>query len=253
VYSKTAPFHGFIYSGDGESEARADFVVSQLVGGSRELIVDVGAGVGGLAFAMVRRGIRAIALEESPVLFGILLERFRADRSCWSMLSPLPISLSDLPADLSPDAIVASNLMSHLSPEQKIQFLTESTLRLRSRGGVLIFNCVQRSPHRPKQGRAEISKRVYGENILRHFAASDFISSGSADVVVTSEVVVEHRGKKLRSFCDKTLLYFDHYDDVQTQLRALGIESWVITGGWADTPYQSESPGFVVVAHIEPN
>ena len=253
MYASTAPFHGFVYSGAGEGEARAEFVLARRGEGDDELIVEVGAGAGNLALAIARRGLRIIALEESAVLFAILLERFRNARECWSVLSPLPINLAALPAELSPRTIVASNVMSHLAPAEKKIFLEESVRRLRARGGTLIFNCVQRSPHRPKQGRSEIFKRVYGDNILRHFAASDTKVAGPEDVVVTSEIILEHRGVKIQSFSDQTSLYFDDLSHIEKYLLALGVKSCAITGGWSDTPYQADSPGFVVVAQVSPH
>ena len=250
MYASTAPFHGFIYSGAGEGEARAEFVLSQVGGVADGPIVEAGAGTGNLSLALARRGARVVALEESPALFSILLERFRSARECWPVLSPLPINLSALPTELSARAIVASNLMSHLAPLQKKIFLEECVRRLRASGGTLIFNCVQASPQRPTQGRSEILKRVYGENILRHFAASDPSVSGPEDVVVTSEIILEYRGIKIQSFSDQTSLYFDDHTQIEKSLRMLGITSYAITGGWSDTPYQSGGPGFVVVAQV---
>lgn len=253
MYVSTAPFHGFVYSGAGEGEARAEFVLSRVGEGGDGLIVEVGAGTGNLSFAIARRGTRVVALEESPALFAILLERFRGARECWPVLSPLPINFSALPAELSARAIVASNLMSHLAPLQKKIFLEECVRRLRASGGTLIFNCVQASPQRPTQGRSEILKRVYGENILRHFAASEPSVSGAEDVVVTSEIILEHRGIKIKSFSDQTSLYFDDHNHIEQNLRMLGINSCAITGGWSDTPYQTGGPAFVVVAQVSPD
>jgi len=253
VYASTSPFHGFVYSGAGEGEARAAFVLSRLGDIGDGSIIEAGAGTGNLALAIARHGVRVVALEESPALFAILLERFRSARECWPVLSPFHMNLSALPAELSARAIVGSNLMSHLAPSQKKIFLEESVRRLRTRGGALIFNCIQPSPHRPKQGRSEIFKRVYGDNILRHFAASDTTVAGPEDVVVTSEIILEHRGVKIQSFSDQTSLYFDDRSHIEKHLRALGVKSCAITSGWSDTPYQADSPGFVVVAQVSPH
>lgn len=243
--SDATRFHGLFYSGAGEAHRRAE-LVRALLGAELATIVDVSAGVGDMVLELARAGHQVLGFEPCADSFAVAFDRYAREREIRHLLTLLPMRFEDYPLDPGADAVLASNHWSHLQDAQKLPLLRRAHAGLRP-GGLLIMNCAQPTPLRTDQPWAEIQKRVFGEMTIRHFASSTAVGDGTTQRV-RFEYRIEHRGELVHTEASETVLTLDAPARVRALLAEARFDDVRVRGGYSDTEYSDELPGFVVIA-----
>jgi len=245
MHSDTGKFYGALYNAAGDTKRRVDFL-SGLLGSKPSRIVDTSAGVGDLAFSLAKAGHRVLAFEPCGEMYAVLFDRFSRDHEIRSLIAPFPSRFEDYPLAADADLAISSNQWSHLSQAERARLLPRLYSGLRP-AGILVVNCVQETPLRSDQPWAEIHKRVFGDLIIRHCACSEHVP-GTASQRVNFEYRMEYLGHLVHTVSATSLLTLDTPESVGEQLREAGFSRVAIRGSYADTDYNGQLPGFVVVA-----
>jgi SAM-dependent methyltransferase len=209
-------------------------------------IVDVAAGVGDLAFMLAHEGHHVFGFEPCGEMYAVLFDRFSRDSDIRHLAALFPMRFDDYPLDPEADAVVASNLWSHLETVARDSLVRRVFRGLRP-GGFLVMNCVQDTPLRADQPWDEVYKRVFGKVVIRHFASSTVVPGG-ASRHIRFEYRMEYEGAFVHSESTEFVLTLDSPDGVSARLAAAGFADIRIRGSFADTDYDPRLPGFLVVA-----
>jgi SAM-dependent methyltransferase len=242
-------FDGGMYDGAADARRRADFVRGLLPPGPAR-IIDTAAGVGDLAFQLARGGDSVLAFEPCSSLFAVLFDRFCRDRDVHHILAVFPQRLQDYPLDPAADVVVASNHWSHMPREDRGGFLARAFAALRP-GGLLVMNCPQHTPLRLEQPRDEIHRRVFGDLLVRHFAAVSPDATGR-DRQVRFEYRIEHRCHPVATVTEEVTIALTSPTEARELLLEAGFRGVRLRGGYSDVEYDVQGPGFVVVAEKPP-
>ena len=245
MYKNTAKFHGFFYEGGGDADRRCEFV-EKFIEKKTARIIDLGAGVGDIGLRLAEDGHYVFCFESNDALCAVLLNRFKARKELRHLVSIFPTTLEEFPVRLDADLVLASNVFSHLVSGEKSRLIHSVAGQLAA-GGKFIFNCVQQTPLRPEQPLSEISKKVFGDTVIRHFASSKPVDGGKKQDV-RFEYRMEFGGQPVGAFADDVTLYMDDPGAMGMALKDAGFHDVRIFGSYEGVPYDSDLPGFVVVA-----
>lgn len=245
MHSGSAKFYGVFYSGVGDARRKAAFITA-LLSHRPGRIVDVAAGVGDVAFGLTREGHMVFGFEPCAEMYAVLFDRFSRDPDIRHLAALFPIRFEDYPLDPKADAVVASNVWSHLEASARDSLLRRAWDGLRP-GGTLVMNCVQETPLRSDQPWDEVHKRVYGSLVIRHFASSTAIP-GTASRQIRFQYRMEYEDAFVHAEDAEFVLTLDSPDGVSARVSEAGFADIRIRGGFADTDYDPQLPGFLVVA-----
>jgi SAM-dependent methyltransferase len=223
--SGSAHFFGALYAGAGDAQRKAAFVGAILEDGLGHTI---------------------LGFEPCREMYAVLFDRFSQAADIRHLAAFFPIRFDDYPLDPRADAVVASNHWSHLGPAARESLLTRTLRGLRP-GGSLVMNCLQDTPLRSDQPWDEVHKRVFGNLVIRHFASSTAMP-GDDSRCIKFEYRMEYEGSFVHAESAEFVLRFDSPDAVSAKLAAAGFVDIRLRGGFADTDYDPQLPGFVVVA-----
>ena len=243
--SSSATFFGTLYEGAGDAQRKAAFVEALLTDGPGR-VIDTAAGVGDVAFLLAREGHTVLGFEPCPEMYAVLFDRFSRATEIRHLAAFFPIRFDDYPLDPRADAVVASNHWSHLGPAARDSLLARSLQGLRP-GGLLVMNCAQNTPLRSDQPWDEVHKRVFGNLVIRHFASSTALPDGDSRRI-RFEYRMESEGGLVHSESAEYVLALDSPDAVSAKLAAAGFVDIRLRGGYADTDYDPQLPGFIVIA-----
>jgi ubiquinone/menaquinone biosynthesis C-methylase UbiE len=144
----------------GVPPAAAQAVAAALmdVAGLRQggVLLEVGAGTGGLSLPLVRLAARYVGFDRSPAMLGVFRERVAAQR----LAAELHVADGNerWPADdRSVQAVFSARALHHLGP---MHVVDETRRVLRSPGGVLALGRVRRPPDSPKSVLRRMMRRA---------------------------------------------------------------------------------------------
>jgi SAM-dependent methyltransferase len=239
-------FFSFLYDGWRDAQLRADFVLNQTPQTNKiGKIIDVGAGTGDLAFKLAERGIEVDCFETSTNLVSIIFDRFKNRKDLTHLISIFPINFIEAKLMSKYQLAIASNVFSHLKPAEKLEIITKVFDTLES-GGKFIFNSVQYLAKRPEQPWGEIHKKVYGRNVIRHFASSKRKDGSNQEVRFGYSL--EYDSVELFSISQVQEIYFDEKNLMLENLYLVGFSHIEVFDGWNANTYNPDSPGFLIVA-----
>jgi hypothetical protein len=245
MYQNTAIFYGFFYNGAADAVRRCEFITS-LLENQPARIIDMSAGVGDIAFNLAAAGHYVTCFEPCGPMFSTLLDRFKGRREIRHLVSIFPNRIDDFAVQLDADLAVASNVFSHMDDADKRSWMRAVHAQLRA-GGKFVFNCVQETPLRPVQPFSEISKKVFGETAIRHFASSTPVEDG-AKQSIRFEYRMEFRGKTVCTVADDFTLYMDTPESMTADMEEAGFRDVRLFGSYEGIPPNPDLPGFVIVA-----
>ena len=107
----SSAYYSFLYESSQDVTLRADFI-SGMLGHRGVSILEPHAGDGSLGLELCSRGYYLTCLENNPVLFAVMLEKFRSRKELRPFLSPLPLELVDLKFESNWDLVLLSNTIS---------------------------------------------------------------------------------------------------------------------------------------------
>jgi len=237
-------YYSFLYDGSQDANLRAEFVAT-LVRNEKFSILEAHAGDGLLSMNLSSKGYHVTALEEDPVLFAILLEKFRLRRDLNPFLSPLPLNFLSLDSSNTWDLVLFSNAISFIDDKTLNLYLAKAHALLGG-GGLLVINSPQRTSLRKEQPLSEIHKKIFGNNTIRQLASSVFLDDGMMRVNYLYEVYAKDRLMiALKSQHDLRLR------DPKSLVEVIEENNFHverITTGWTDSPLDPDCPNYVVIA-----
>ena len=240
----SASFYSFLYDGSQDANLKGSFI-DDLSKDKNSKIIEAHAGDGLLSINLANRGFKVTALEDDPALFAILLEKFKNRKDLNPKLTPLPINLLDLTPHQFWDTIIFSNSISFLNDVTLASYISNASTLLK-KGGVLVLNSPQPSRLREEQPVAEIYKKVFGLNVIRHLASSNFYDQKSMQIRYFYEIF--HANQLMTSFSSEHIIHLRPAQELISQLENKGFLIEKVFSGWANEKLESDSPNYVLVA-----
>lgn len=242
--SHGSSYYSFLYDGFQDANLRAEYIV-KLERDKKFSILEAHAGDGVLSLSLSSLGYQVAALEDNPILFAILLEKFKFRKDLRPFLSPLPMNLMNLDSSNEWDLVLFSNAISFIDDGALSGYLAKAH-KLLSPGGLLVINSPQQTPMRKEQPLAEIHKKVYGFNTIRQLASSRFSDNGTIKVNYTYEVY--YKSRLMFSTSSEHELHLRDSDYLVKEIQDNHFIVERVTNGWTDSPINLHSPNYVVVA-----
>ena len=166
-YDNSATFYGFAFPGDRAAIQQASLIAFHLKPGAR--VLEIGAGIGDLALALVASGFQVVALEEQESLFAVLLSRCAVNQDAIQRLTPIPVMERQLWSQF--DCVVAVNVLSQVDAEQRDRILDVAVDSMAA-DAFLVISASQPTPLREEREWESIARRSVGEAVLEVFARS---------------------------------------------------------------------------------
>lgn len=237
-------YYAFLYEGNQDANVRAQFV-HNLLNDSSLSVMDVLAGDGLVGMNLCSRGFAVTLLEEDPVLYAIILEKFRGRKDLNSRLTPLPVKLLNLHTTETWNVIYFSNSISFLDDNILEQYFAKAH-ELLTENGLLIFNSPLPTKLRYPQDETEIHKKVFGFNVIRHLASSKFLDERTMQI----EYVFKHfhSNALLSSISDQFSIFLRSKNELSSLLEKIGFETESIYSDWEMSPIESDSANCLMVA-----
>lgn len=239
-----ASFYSFLYDGSQDSNLKGNFI-DNLLKEKKSTIIEVNAGDGLLSINLANRGFEITAIEDDPALFAIILEKFKNRRDLTSRITPLPINFLKLTTQKTWDTIIFSNTISFLDDDMLASYIYKANTLLK-KGGILILNSPQPSKLREEQPISEIFKKVYGFNVIKHFASSKFYGLKSMQIQYFYEIF--HANQLITSFSSEHLLHLRPAQELIDQLETKGFLIENTFANWTNESLVPDSPNYVLVA-----
>lgn len=237
-----APFIDLCTAGPEVERPELPFLRTRVpVGGS---VLDIGAGVGELAFQLAANGFHVTALEPDAGMYGALLVRLAPRADLQATLTPVPRAAGfDLQQHF--DACLALAVLHHLDGAARRALFRYAAAHLRA-GGLLVVDAPVESA-----GRAEVphqlrSERVFGVTRFQHWHAVRRTPGGWQTIwefVTLRGASVLDRRSRLFEWTPSSL------EEVTACARAAGLEVEAALGGFDGTTYApGESRSLIAVA-----
>ena len=240
------PFYSFLYADESDIQRRAKFIYDFIPHRKAE-ILEPNSGDGKLAIQLALLGAKVTALEKSLVLFSLALEKFRMNPAIRPQLSLLPIDLVEFDIEKKFDVIVLTNTLSYLTDDALKLYLTKAR-GLLNPGGILILNSPQPTSLRQEQPLQELTKKVFGENKIRHFASSRKIRDDLYEIFFKIES--EYYGQLIYSTESTQNLHIRNLSSLENMLANNGFGILQKTAGWNMEVWTSDSPNMVLVSSL---
>lgn len=242
----SSSYYSFFYSGSNDSIQRAAFIDSFLQRTEEQSVVlDTSAGNGEIAMELAKLKNQVFALETDEALFSVILERLSLNRELRPYFAPFPISSRDFPLSHFANLVYASNTLSHLNDEDTLEILANSS-RFLVKEGKLIVNFPVPHLLRKEQHEYELSRKIFGNTIIKHVCKSKIISENCMQIDFRFESIYKNQ-----TICLKTsnqLIYIRSPENIVEYLNALDFKIDHILGGWSHESNMENSPNCVIVA-----
>lgn len=242
--SYTSSYYSFIYDGSQDANTRAEFVAN-LFRENELSILDLHAGDGLLSLNLASRQYSVTALEEDPVLFAVLLEKFKSRRDLNPFLTPLPLNLLALETDNTYDLVLLSNALSFIDDGTFSSYISKA-YDLLDYEGLLVMNSPLRTSLRQEQPITELYKKVFGFNVISQRASSQFLGHDAMSIKYCYEIY--HKNKLVSSFSSQHILHLRNAESIVRFLEENKFKVETVNSGWNNTPLEVNSPNCVVVA-----
>jgi len=236
-----------LYSNKQEVEKQL-LCINNLLASNKTNVLEVGAVSGSLSIALAKLKFHVTALEESPVFFAVLMDRFAQERELRAFLTPLPLRLQHFNTNEKYDAVIASKVVSSMPQFEWGTFL-ESAYKFLSEGGFLVFDCSLKSKNRLPQEMQEIQKKVFGYNMIQHIASSSILESKDAQEV-NFKFITKRHNRILAEEEEKHLVYFGNLEDIENILRNIGFSRVLTFSNWDLQTISDSSHSALFVAYV---
>ena len=240
----TSAYYSFLYESGQDVSLRAGFT-AELLGNKKASILEPNAGDGSLGLELCSRGYYVTCLEDNPVLFAVMLEKFRARKELRPYLTPLPLEIVNLMTKTNWDLVLLSNTISFLDDYKWFCYI-EKINGLLPVGGLIVLNSPQPTPMRQEQPRTEIHKKIFGTNVIRHLASSRFLDERSMEVQYEYETY--SKNSLMAKFSSNHALYLRSLDELASTISSMGFKLISATAGWGRSVIESSSPNCVLIA-----
>jgi SAM-dependent methyltransferase len=226
MYSQGVAQYYDLFSDDPtQSRAETAFIRAMLPKGRS--ILDIGAGIGNLAFALAADGYQVTALEPDPEMYAAMLVRLALRRDLQGRLTPVPKALG-FTLNQSFDACISLAVLHLLDEAGRAAMFRYAYAQLRA-GGCLIVEEPVESPLRvelPYQLKAE---RTFGDTRFQHFYSMNQTPHGRW---CTTWEFLTLRGEVL---LDRRTREFDWKPGSRGELLMLAENAgFVVEAEWAD-------------------
>lgn len=240
----SSAFYPIFYSGNQDASVRADFISRQKVFQGPNSILEPFAGDGSLGMLLAKRKINTTSLESDAILFGIMLDRFKRSPECYPHFTPLPLKITELEQTEAWDCLVLSNAISFLE-DQDLPNNLEIACQLIKPDGLLILNSPKHTPLRQEQPKQEVGRKIFGHNILKHYASSILIESNKMQIDFTFSW--ERHNRTIFESVHSQIITLREPSQIIEYLNACGLELTHISGGWNSQELEPSSPNFLIV------
>jgi hypothetical protein len=240
----SSAYYSFLYESSQDVALRAGFIAG-LLGNRKSFILEPHAGDGTLGLELSSRGHYVTCLEDNPVLFAVMLEKFRARKELRPFFTPLPLELVNLNSETNWDLVLLSNTISFLD-DGTLPCYIETINDALPVGGLVVLNSPQPIPMRQEQPRTEIHKKIFGTNVIRHLASSRFLDERSMEVHYEYETY--SKNKLMAKSFSKHALYLRNSDELVSAISSRGFKLISMTADWGTDVIELDSPNCVLVA-----
>jgi len=230
---------------DDPTLCRAETAFTRAMVPNGSSILDIGAGIGNLAFVLAAAGYHVTALEPDPEMYAAMLVRLALRRDLQSRLTPVPKPLG-FALNKSFDACLSLAVLHLLDQADREAMFRYAYAHLRAGGRFIVEEPVE-SPLRvelPHQLKAE---RIFGDTRFQHFYSMTRMPNGRWR---TTWEFLTSRGDVL---LDRRTREFDWKPGSRGELLVLAKNAGlVVEAEWADferAPYvEQESKVLILVA-----
>lgn len=240
----SSAYYSFLYESSQDVALRAGFIAG-LLGNRKASILEPHAGDGTLGLELCSRGYYVTCLEDNPVLFAVMLEKFRARKELRPFLTPLPLELVNLNSETNWDLVLLSNTISFLD-DYTLPCYIEAINDVLPVEGLVVLNSPQPTPMRQEQTRTEIHKKIFGTNVIRHLASSRFLDERSMEVHYEYETY--SKNKLMAKSFSKHALYLRNSDELVSAISGRGFKLISVTADWGTNVIELDSPNCVIIA-----
>jgi hypothetical protein len=240
----SSAYYSFLYESSQDATLRAGFV-AELFGNKRASILEPHAGDGSLGLELCSRGYYVTCLEDDPVLFAVMIEKFRARKELRPFFTPLPLELVDLKSKTNWDLVLLSNTLSFLDDNAWLCYIGKINDVLPV-GGLVVLNSPQPTLMRQEQPRAEIHKKIFGTNVIRHLASSWFLDERRMEVQYEYETY--SKNNLMAKASSNHVLYLRSSDELVSAISSRGFKLISVTADWGTSGIELDSPSCVLVA-----
>jgi len=240
----SSAYYSFLYESSQDVALRAGFIAG-LLGNRKASILEPHAGDGTLGLELCSRGYYVTCLEDNPVLFAVMLEKFRARKELRPFFSPLPLELVNFNSETNWDLVLLSNTISFLD-DCTLPCYIETINDALPVGGLVVLNSPQPIPMRQEQPRTEIHKKIFGTSVIRHLASSRFLDERSMEVHYEYETY--SKNKLMAKSFSKHALYLRNSDELVSEISSRGFKLISVTADWGADVIELDSPNCVLVA-----
>lgn len=240
----SSAYYSFLYESGQDATLRASFIAG-LLGNKKASLLEPHAGDGSLGLELCSRGYYVTCLEANPVLFAVMLERFRARKELRPFLTPLPLELVSLKSEGNWDLVLLSNTASFLDDYTWLRYI-EKINDLLPIGGLVVLNSPQPTPMRQEQPRAEIHKKIFGTNVIRHLASARFLDERTMEVQYEYETY--SKNKLMSTSSSNHALHLRSSEELVRSVSNRGYKVISVTADWGTSVIELHSPNCVLVA-----
>ena len=247
MYIHSAKYFSFLYNNKTEVCEQVK-CITNLLSKKAGRILEVGGGTGALSIELAKMGHEVTTLEESPVFFGILLDKFKSEQFLNPFLTPLPLKLQDLSTEESYDVIVASRVVSSM-PKTEWKVFFACAYKALKTSGFFVFDCSLVNKTRPQQSLQEIQKKIYGHNSLHHLASSSLLESGDCQEVYF-KFVIKRKNMTLVEEEESHFVHLGTLDELRNSLRDTGFSNVCMYANWDLAALPEVPSSTLIVAYV---